>query len=292
MIVWQQLVWQRTTLLTDKAEQFANAKTYVFSDSVLCMGGISPDHVSAWKEKINWFMESRQFWELDRIDGEPMEFWWKISSGFTAVQILAEIQRMMTEIKCEPEQFQGRIIFMSMYYDIVVWEEKGNRETVVGNSLIVADYARKFAQGHRSSFGLRSEQKWCATHENKPNGEWDKVADIMMINFSECGHPVFRRSSAFERGDLKSRGKGQLSVHFNGNDETVEVILRTVFSVNQLCFYGAVADMCGEVDWEISKCSKGAEKPVALDNHGHATRSVDNRSKLSDRCQSTGKLVA
>ena len=47
----------------------------------------------------------------------------------------------MTEIKCKLEQFQGRVIFMSMYNDIV-WEEKGNRETLVGNSLIDADYAR------------------------------------------------------------------------------------------------------------------------------------------------------
>ena len=39
--------------------------------------------------------------------------------GFTTLQILAKIQNMMTEIKCEPEQFQGRIIFMSMYTDIV-----------------------------------------------------------------------------------------------------------------------------------------------------------------------------
>ena len=29
--------------------------------------------------------------------------------GFTKLQILAEIQNMMTEIQCEPEQFPGRI---------------------------------------------------------------------------------------------------------------------------------------------------------------------------------------
>ena len=74
-------------------------------------------------------------------------------------------------------------------------------------------------------------------------------------NFSGSGHPVFRASSACERGDLKSKGKGKLSIHFNGSDETVEVILRTVISVNQLSVYGA-----------ISKCSKGTGKPVALDN--------------------------
>ena len=73
VIDWQQFVWQRTILLTDKAVQFATAKTYVFSKSVLCMGGISSDPVKAWKERTDWFTDSRQYRELDRIDGEPME---------------------------------------------------------------------------------------------------------------------------------------------------------------------------------------------------------------------------
>ena len=58
-------MWQRTTLLTDKAVQFAIAKSYVFSDSVLCMGRISENPVKAWKEKIDWFMDSLQCRELD-----------------------------------------------------------------------------------------------------------------------------------------------------------------------------------------------------------------------------------
>ena len=37
---------------------------------------------------------------------------------------------MMTEVECEPEQFPGPLIFMSMYNDIV-WGEKGNREGCV-----------------------------------------------------------------------------------------------------------------------------------------------------------------
>ena len=39
-----------------------------------------------------------------------MEFEWENFPGFTSLQILAEIQNMMTEMKCELEQFQGRII--------------------------------------------------------------------------------------------------------------------------------------------------------------------------------------
>ena len=42
--------------------------------AVLCMGGISSNPVKASKEKIDWFINSRQYKELDRADGEPMEF--------------------------------------------------------------------------------------------------------------------------------------------------------------------------------------------------------------------------
>ena len=105
-----------TTLSTDRAVQFAIAKTYVFSASALCLGGISDEPVKAWKSRINWFWETRYLKDLDRIDGEPMEFEWTNFPGFTTLGVLDEIQKMMTESKCEP--FQGRNIFMSMYNDI------------------------------------------------------------------------------------------------------------------------------------------------------------------------------
>ena len=76
-----------------------------------------------------------------------MEFEWKKFPEFTSLHILAEIQNMMTEIQCEPERFPGRIIFMSMYNDIVLGE-KGNKELCTANSKIVAGYAKKFAHGH------------------------------------------------------------------------------------------------------------------------------------------------
>ena len=37
-----------------------------------------------------------------------------------------------------------------------------------------------------------------------------------MLHFAEVGHPVFRATSALERGELKSKGKGKKSIHFNG----------------------------------------------------------------------------
>ena len=99
-------MWRETTLLTGRAVQFATAKTYVFSDSVLCLGGISDEPVQAWESKIQWFLETRYLKDLDRIDAEPMEFEWTNFPGFTTLEILAEIQNMMTETKCEPEQLE------------------------------------------------------------------------------------------------------------------------------------------------------------------------------------------
>ena len=37
-----------------------------------------------------------------------MEFERTISPGFTALGILDEIQKMMAELRCEPEQFQRK----------------------------------------------------------------------------------------------------------------------------------------------------------------------------------------
>ena len=51
--------------------------------------------------------------------------------------------------------------------------------------------------------------KWYGTHVNKPNGEWNKVAEIMMINFAESGHAIFQATSPLGRGELKSKGGGK-----------------------------------------------------------------------------------
>ena len=68
-----------------------------------------------------------------------------------------------------------------------------------------------------------------------------------MANFSGSGDPIFLASSAFERGELRSKGGGKKSTHFNGSHENIELLLRTVISANQLRIYGAIADFCDEV---------------------------------------------
>ena len=66
----------------------------------------------------------------------------------------------------------------------------------------------------------------------------------MTLNFAESGHPIFRAAISLGRGEMKS--KGLKFIHLNGSDETIELILRTIISVNHVSVYGAVADLCGE----------------------------------------------
>ena len=46
------------------------------------------------ERQIEMFMDSKQYRELDRISGEPMEFEWMIFQGFTTLQVLFEIQKI------------------------------------------------------------------------------------------------------------------------------------------------------------------------------------------------------
>ena len=43
----------------------------------------------------------------------------------------------------------------------------------------------------------------------RPGGKWDRVAELMIITFGESGHPVFRATSPFSGGMLKSKGGGK-----------------------------------------------------------------------------------
>ena len=104
-----------TSLLHSRAYQYATAKACVFSDSVLCVGKLGGDPVATWKSKIKLYSEYNHFKDMNRIDGMPTEFGWKIFPGIMTLGLVQKIQSLMRDIQCEPENFKGRIKFMSMY---------------------------------------------------------------------------------------------------------------------------------------------------------------------------------
>ena len=144
-----------------------------------------------------------------------------------------------------PAQFQGRIIFMSMFNDII-WRSTDNERERIANATLVSSFAKRFPAGRWSFLGLGSEKKWYSSYIDRPRGEWDRVAELMMIKFGESGHPVFRATSPLSWRTLKSKGGGKLSIHFCADGDTIETVFRTLISVNQLSIDGAISDLCEE----------------------------------------------
>ena len=108
-------------------------------------------------------------------------------------------------------------------------------------------FAKRFPAGRWSFLGLGSETKWYSTDKERPAGNWDRVAELIMIKLGQSGHPVFRATSPLSRGTLKSEGGGKLSVHFCADGDTIETVFRTIIFVNQLSIYGAASEFVGRV---------------------------------------------
>ena len=84
--------------------------------------------------------------------------------------------------------------------------------------------------------------------EDSPQGIWDHIAEKMLLEFAENGHPIFRATTPLSRGKLKSKGHGKLSIHFAADQETIETIIRIIVFANQLSLYGAVENICEEYE--------------------------------------------
>ena len=213
-ISWEDSPWRQLSLVNDKEViSLSRAKVYVFSDSVLCLGKVNQNPASNtfWEEQLSWFKDSPQYRTLDTIDGEPMEFEWNIFP-FTTLQLINKVQEFMNNMG-DPAQLQGRIIFMSMLKDIIWWSTDNERECIA-NTAFVSWFAIRFPAGRWSFFGPGSEKKWLSIYIDRPRGELDGVAELLIIKFRESGHPVFRDTSPFSRGTLTSKGGRKISIHF------------------------------------------------------------------------------
>ena len=106
--------------------------------------------------------------------------------------------------------------------------------------------------------GLGSEGKWYGTYDHKSDGSWDRIEEKMLLNFAETYHPVFRGTSALERGDLSSKASGKKSIHFNGSTKNIELLLQMVISVNQLSILRSSSGYDCR-NWTILLCSSPRE---------------------------------
>ena len=113
--------WEYLSLIGDaQVISLQHTMVHVFSDSVLCLVKMNENPKSryAWEDRLMWFNSVPEYRDLDTIDGEPLEFEWNIFTGFTTLQLCNKVQEILSNMSTEPEDFRGRIIFMSMFNDI------------------------------------------------------------------------------------------------------------------------------------------------------------------------------
>ena len=87
---------------------------------------------------------------------------------------------------------------MSMFNDISC-DRKGNKEECLANARVVTILAKRFGIGQWSFIGPGSEKKWYSGEENSPQGAWDNIAEEMLLEFAESGHPTFRATTPLSR---------------------------------------------------------------------------------------------
>ena len=158
-------------------------------------------------------------------------------------------QKFTVEIRRDtPENFTGRIICMSMFNDISCGSRDNEKECESNARSRFSICKEIWNRTMVSSWSWFREKKWYSISEDSPQGEWDRIAEKMMLEFGESKHPVFRATSPLSRGQLKSKGGGKLSIHNCADLDTIKTVFRTTVSVNQLSLYGAAAEMCEEYE--------------------------------------------
>ena len=131
---------------------------------------------------------------------------------------------------------------MSMFNDISC-DRKGNKDECLANAGVVKVLAKRFGVGQWSFIGPGSEKKWYSA-ENSPQGAWDHIADEMLLEFAESGHPTFHVTTPLSRCILKSKGHGKLSIHFTADYPTIETDFRHHYFCQSAQYLRSSGDLC------------------------------------------------
>ena len=117
------------------------------------------------------------------------------------MQLCDKISDLLSDLGQTPGTFTGRILFLSVFNDISC-DRKDNEDECSKNANFVKTFAGRFGIGQWSFIGPGSEKKWYPS-ENSPQGEWDRIAEDMLLEFAKSGHPIFRATTPLSRGKIE-----------------------------------------------------------------------------------------
>ena len=78
----------------------------------------TPEAIERWEGQMEGLRLYSSYQDAVGIDGETVEFEWKMFLGFSSLSIFHEIQQDSEKRKIQPEEFKDKIIFVSMFKDI------------------------------------------------------------------------------------------------------------------------------------------------------------------------------
>ena len=87
-------------------------------------------------------------------------------------------------------------------------------------------FAKRFPAGRWSFLGPGSETKWYSSYSERPGGEWDKVAELMMI-FSEKANTQFSEPQV---RCLEEHSKAKEVEHFRYTSVPMGIRLKLFFA--------------------------------------------------------------
>ena len=164
------------------------------------------------------------------------------------LQLSQEVKNLLLRLSETPENFTGRIFCSCRCSTTSPVDQETMKKNACQMPISFLCMQKDLEQdnGHLLVLVLKRSGILSVKIVHKEN--WDNMAERMLLELAEIGHPVFRATSPLSRGQLKSKGGGKLSIHYCADLDTIKTVFRTIISVNQLSLFGAVGEMCEEYE--------------------------------------------
>ena len=231
--------------------------------------------------------------------------------GFNTLQLSEEVKRLLLRLDETPENFAGRILFMSMFNDTSCGS-KDNEKECLANAKLVSLYAKRFGKGQWSFIVPGSEKKWYCISEDSPQGVWLKGccwnSQKVIVQFSTL---------RVHCPEVDSEAKDTENCRYTMQPilETIETIVRIIVSANQLSLCGAIAEICEEYETFHERtersvvmgptsslvlsviktevpldCDDPANQDLLLQQYGERIEKLSQQDNLSKLCTDAGFL--
>ena len=225
-----------------------------------------PQSNGAWEDRLVWFKTSQEYRNLDRIDGEPMEFEWNISQDSTRCSSVKKSKSYRWD-----QMKHQRISQEGLSSCRCSTTSHGDQETTKLNASQMLNsflYMPEELEQDNSHFSVLVQRKsgiLSVKIVHKVNGT--KLRSWWCLNSAKA--------------DTQSSGPRIHCPVVSSEAKTVEtcrftivpiwkrlkLFFRTITSVNQLSLHGALAEMCEEYesfhDWTGKPLWEGSRVPYS-----------------------------